>query len=217
MLATMTAPPTTATIGVVILEGHAIFSKALAHMFAQDEQFRVIADVQACRAETLLGADINVVILDLDTHLVDLSETMQMCRLHAPQARVCIFTQYLKPEVLQRCLSLGADGFLAKDLYPGDFMRAVKMVAEGLPYVDARVAGGILRRRTEQGPLSAELSLRELDIVRFIADGLSNKEISARLFLSEKTIKNYTSRIFTKFGVNARTQVAVHALKAGLV
>jgi DNA-binding NarL/FixJ family response regulator len=81
------------------------------------------------------------------------------------------------------------------------------------------VAGGLLRRRSAvdfEIPAD-ELSLRELDIVRLIADGLSNKEISARLYLSEKTIKNHTARIFAKFGVSARTQVAVYALKAGIV
>jgi len=206
-----------ATISVAIVEGHAIFGKALAYMFSNDANFHVVADIQRFNADSLDGTHVDVVIIDLDTHPVDLGETMRLCRLHAPKARVCIFTQHLKPEVMQRCLAVGADGFLAKDMLPSDFLRAVKTVAEGVSYVDPRVAGGILRRRSEGNAASDELSLRGLDIVRLIADGLSNKEISARLFLSEKTIKNHTSRIFTKFGVTARTQVAVYALKAGLV
>jgi DNA-binding NarL/FixJ family response regulator len=204
-------------INVAIIEGHAIFGKALAYMFSSDEQFRVVAEIQRIDATTFEEVTPDVIVLDLDTHPVDLSETMRLCRLHAPNARICIFTQHLKPEVMQRCLAVGTDGFLLKDMLPADFMRAVKTVAEGISYVDPRVAGRILRRRSEANSVSDELSLRELDIVRLIADGLSNKEISARLFLSEKTIKNHTSRIFTKFGVSARTQVAVYALKAGLV
>lgn len=214
--AAMTAT-SNATIGVVIVEGHAIFGKALSHMFSSDPSFHVVAEIQRFTPSAVEGGLVDIVIIDLDTHSVDLGETMRLCRLNSPKSRVCIFTQHLKAEVMQRCLSVGADGFLAKDMLPNDFLRAVKTIAEGVSYVDPRVAGGILRRRSEGNPATDELSLRELDIVRLIADGLSNKEISARLFLSEKTIKNHTSRIFTKFGVTARTQVAVYALRAGLV
>jgi DNA-binding NarL/FixJ family response regulator len=204
-------------IEIAIIEGHAIFGKALAYMFSRDEQFRVVAEIQSLEAGMFEEISPNVILLDLDTHPIELSAAICICRLHAPNARICVFTQHLKPEVLQRCLAAGADGFLLKDMLPEEFMRAVKTVAEGASYVDPRVAGRILRRRSESHSASEELSLRELDIVRLITDGLSNKEISARLFLSEKTIKNHTSRIFAKFGVAARTQVAVYALKAGLV
>lgn len=210
------APPRL-PIEIAIIEGHAIFGKALAYMFSRDEQFRVVAEIQSLEAGMFEGLSPKIILLDLDTHPVELSETVALCRLSAPDARICVFTQYLKPEVLQRCLAAGADGFLVKDMLPEEFMRAVKTIAEGVSYVDPRVAGRILRRRSESHAASEELSLRELDIVRLITDGLSNKEISARLFLSEKTIKNHTSRIFAKFGVSARTQVAVYALKAGLV
>jgi DNA-binding NarL/FixJ family response regulator len=218
MNGSMTAfAPLHVTIDIAIIEGHAIFGKALAYMFSRDEHFRVVAEIQSLESESFEGLSPNVILLDLDTHPIELSETIFLCRLQAPDARICVFTQHLKPEILQRCLAAGADGFLLKDMLPEEFMRAVKTVAGGVSYVDPRVAGRILRRRSETNSASEELSLRELDIVRLITDGLSNKEISARLFLSEKTIKNHTSRIFVKFGVSARTQVAVYALKAGLV
>ena len=75
-----------------------------------------------------------------------------------------------------------------------------------------------LRRRTLSPARSAvsELSVRETEVVRLIAGGLSNKEISARLSLSEKTVKNHISRIFSKLNITARTQAAVHAIKTGL-
>jgi DNA-binding NarL/FixJ family response regulator len=95
----------------------------------------------------------------------------------------------------------------------------VKAVAEGQSYVDPRVAGGLLRRRTLNGgkPDITELSTREGEVIRLIAEGLANKQISARLHLSEKTVKNHISRIFSKLNITARTQAAVHAIRTGIV
>ena len=95
----------------------------------------------------------------------------------------------------------------------------MKLIAGGNNYVDPRVAGGWLRRRSHGNRRADlnELSTRETEVIRLIAEGLSNKEISARLGLSEKTIKNHISRIFSKLNIYARTQAAVHAIKLGLL
>jgi DNA-binding NarL/FixJ family response regulator len=124
-----------------------------------------------------------------------------------------------QPEIMQRCLAAGAEGYIIKDVTPAELMRAVKMVAGGDAYVDPRVAGGLLRRRSLSNgrPDLDELSVRETEVIRLIAEGLSNKEISARLSLSEKTVKNHISRIFSKLNIYARAQAAVHAIKIGLV
>ncbi|MGH7756910.1 MAG: response regulator transcription factor, partial [Vulcanimicrobiaceae bacterium] len=109
--------------------------------------------------------------------------------------------------------------YIVKDISPGELIRAVKTVASGESYVDPRVAGGLLRRRnTAAGRTEiAELSAREAEVIKLIAEGLANKQISARLNLSEKTVKNHISRIFSKLNINARTQAAVHAIRAGIV
>ena len=121
-------------------------------------------------------------------------------------------------ELMQRCLAAGAEGYIVKDVTPAELLRAVKMVAEGDTYVDPRVAGGLLRRRSISNgrPDLDELSVRETEVVRLIAEGLSNKEISARLGLSEKTVKNHISRIFSKLNICARAQAAVHAIRMGI-
>jgi DNA-binding NarL/FixJ family response regulator len=119
---------------------------------------------------------------------------------------------------LQRCLNAGADGYIVKDIIPAELIRALKLIASGESFVDARIAGRLLRRQNvTRGRLeNSELSARETDVIRLIAEGLSNKEISARLNLSEKTVKNHISRIFSKLHIGARTQAAVHAIKSGI-
>jgi two-component system NarL family response regulator len=126
---------------------------------------------------------------------------------------------HLSSEMMQRCLNNGAEAYIVKDISPGELLRAIKTVAGGQSYVDPRVAGGLLRRRSLNAgkPDIMELSAREAEVLKLIAEGLANKQISARLHLSEKTVKNHVSRIFSKLNISARTQAAVHAIRAGIV
>ncbi|GAC1405361.1 MAG: hypothetical protein NVSMB64_10100 [Candidatus Velthaea sp.] len=118
---------------------------------------------------------------------------------------------------MQRALSSGAEAYIVKDISPPELLRAVKTVADGESYVDPRAAGNLLRRRSQNGRADImELSERESEVLKLIAEGLANKQISARLHLSEKTVKNHVSRIFSKLNITARTQAAVHAIRNGI-
>jgi DNA-binding NarL/FixJ family response regulator len=205
------------TTRVLVVEGQALFGKALCQVLASDAEIDVVGDADAIATAPLRRLRPDLILLDLDGHHGEIVETMRSCRELAPQAKVCILSSHVQPEVMQRCLSAGAEGYIVKDILPVELIRAVKSVAAGHAYVDPRVAGGLLKRnsngfRTSQN----ELSGRETEIIRLIARGLSNKEISSELHLSEKTVKNHISRIFAKLNINARTQAAVHAIKTGL-
>ncbi|MBC5828981.1 MAG: response regulator transcription factor [Candidatus Eremiobacteraeota bacterium] len=208
----------TDTVKIYLVEGQALFGKALCQLFAMDSALRVVGDSEAVAAAAISKARPDVIVLDLDGHSQDLDQAMTCCREAAPQAQVCILSMKSQPEVMQRCLAAGAQGYIIKDITPSELIGAVKMVAAGHTYVDPRVAGGLLRRRSMSTARDLnELSVREIDVIRLIAEGLSNKEISDRLTLSEKTVKNHISRIFSKLNICARTQAAVHAIKTGLV
>ncbi len=208
----------TDTVKIYLVEGQALFGKALCQLFAMDSALRVVGDSEAVAAAAISKARPDVIVLDLDGHSQDLDQAMTCCREAAPQAQVCILSMKSQPEVMQRCLAAGAQGYIIKDITPSELIGAVKMVAAGHTYVDPRVAGGLLRRRSMSSARDLnELSVREIDVIRLIAEGLSNKEISDRLTLSEKTVKNHISRIFSKLNICARTQAAVHAIKTGLV
>ena len=218
---TAPVPPTQAAfkaVRVLVIEGQALFGKALCQVLASDPEIDVIGDADSIANAPLRRLRPDLILLDLDGNHGEIVETMRLCRELAPQAKVCILSTHIQPEVMQRCLSAGAEGYIVKDILPVELIRAVKSVASGHAYVDPRVAGGVLKRsstgygRTNQN----ELSARETEIIRLIARGMSNKEISSALQLSEKTVKNHISRIFAKLNINARTQAAVHAIKTGL-
>lgn len=204
---------------IFVIEGQALFGKALCQLLAADPALRVTGDTETADPVLIAKADPDVILLDMDGHQVALEETIAICQQATPKARICILSMRCQPEAMQRCLAAGADGYIIKDVSPSELIRAVKMIAEGMTYVDPRVAGGLLRRRSLSNgrPELNELSTRETGIIRLIAEGLANKEIAARLTLSEKTVKNHISRIFSKLDICARTQAAVYAIKNGLV
>jgi len=208
-----------AGLRVAIIEAQALFAKALCRIFSDDGNYTVVGDFTTPVAASLGAARPDLIVIDLDGQPVGVAQTLGACSESAPQARICVLSMHLSPEMMQRCLSYGAEAYIVKDVSPAELLRAVKTVAEGQSYVDPRVAGGLLRRRSLNGgrPDLAELSPRESEVLKLIAEGLANKQISARLHLSEKTVKNHVSRIFAKLNISARTQAAVHAIRAGLV
>jgi two-component system response regulator DegU len=210
----------TKRIRVMIVEAQILLSKALCHLLSLENEIEVVGDAQTLEVATLQKYNPEIVILDLDGHGLDIDETISRLHEALAHAKICVLTAHARPEVMQRCLAAGVEGYIAKDTTPAELVRAIKAVASGSSYADPRIAGGLLRRRSTSNSRRAdshELSARESEIIRLIANGLSNKEISQRLSLSEKTVKNHISRIFSKLNISARTQAAVHAIRTGLV
>lgn len=196
-----------------------LFGKALCQIFALDPGFQIVGDSSTIVEEKISAAKPDVVIVDLDGLQGDVGALVMRCREAAPHARICVLSMRIEPELVNRCVTASAEGFLVKDIVPAAMVSAVKTIADGMPYVDARAAATLLRMRSGargRGDIS-ELSNRELDIVRLVATGLSNKEISVQLHVSEKTVKNHMGRIFSKLNINARSQAAVYAIRNGLV
>jgi two-component system response regulator DevR len=202
---------------VILVEPQPIVGKALRHLLSTDRQLEVLADAHTLADANLATQMPDLLVLDIDGLEGSLDETITSIRTSSPSTRILILTSHIGPQLMQHSLTCRVDGYVVKDITPGEFMRACEAVARGESYFDPRVAGGLLRRLTAQKPPQDELSLRESEIVRLIGSGLSNKEIGDRLCLSEKTVKNYVSRIFSKLQINARTQAAVYAIRNGIV
>jgi DNA-binding NarL/FixJ family response regulator len=202
-------------IRVLVLETQTLFGKALCALLAFDEELEILGDI--CRLAELQACDPppDVLVFDLDNHEGPVHRLVDEIRAVLQSARLCATAEHLSPVDVERGLNAGISGLMLKDVQPAEFIRALKLIAQGDAYVDPRVAGSLLRR---PAPASATiaLTLRETDIVRLIADGLSNKEIGARLTLSEKTVKSHLGRIFAKLKISGRTRAAVYALKTGL-
>ncbi len=191
--------------------------KALRYVLALDPGISVVGDVGEATDPAIAELRPDIVIVDLDELSVPMEEAIGACERASPQSRICALSAHHRPRVMQRALAARADAYIAKDTSPAALIEIVHSVAAGEFYADPRIAGAILRRRSGRTQDVSELSSREFEIVRLIAEGLSNREIGRRLTLSEKTVKNHVSHILAKLKVTARSGVAVYAVRNGLV
>lgn len=193
---------------------HTLFGKALSYLLSLDAGITALEDLKRLDVEALVAAKPDLVLLDLDGINEEIEFKMMHLRRLLPAVRIVLLSSSSGLERSPRRLTLDADGVMLKDILPSELLRQLKAIAAGERFVDPRL-------RTVRPPGSGardafDLSMRETDVIRLIAQGLSNKEISSRLSLSEKTVKNHISRIFSKLHISARSQAAVHAIKNGL-
>jgi NarL family two-component system response regulator LiaR len=164
----------------------------------------------------------DVVLMDLNMPGMNGIQVTRKIREKFPQVRILALTTYDADEWLFDAIRAGASGYLLKGTSRAGLIKAIEGTAAGETYVDPGVAGKLFTHVagttvTHDSTIAEELSPRERDVLCLLADGLSNAQIAAQLFLSEGTVRNYVSGIFTKLGVTDRTHAAVIALRHGLV
>lgn len=128
------------------------------------------------------------------------------------QARIAVLTTFDGDEDIYRGLQAGAQGYLLKDAKPGELLNAIRAIHSGQKYIPPEVGAKLVQRMS-----NPELSDRELDVLRLMAQGMSNQEIGTALSIGESTIKSHVNRILSKLGVSDRTQAVIVAVKRGLV
>jgi DNA-binding NarL/FixJ family response regulator len=200
---------------VYLVEPQQLLLKALCSLLADEENFAVAGDARTFDAHAIARARPDVLLIDWSGPLEQVRETVREWRSAAAEARICIISTCDSPIVMMRAIAAGADGYVLKDITPGELLHCVRTLKSSGFYTDSRITATLLRNLANQHPV--DLSRRELDVVRLIAEGLSNKQIADRLQLSDKTVKNHVANIFSKLGVTARTQIAIHAIRTGLV
>jgi DNA-binding NarL/FixJ family response regulator len=216
--------PPTALIGnqtkirLALIETQSLFADALCHVLDGEPDVRVLSVVRSIDELPLTPSDdVNLVMIDVDDYCNNVEQAFLTCATCFPHAKLSALSSFANADVMQRCLAARAQGYIVKDSSLIELGTALRSIVAGRPYVDPRVAGALLARRAvNTEPSMDELSGRETEIVRLIAQGFSNRDIGARLLLSEKTVKNHVSRIFDKLHITARTQAAVYAIRTGI-
>ncbi|MFN2152831.1 MAG: response regulator [Anaerolineales bacterium] len=164
----------------------------------------------------------DLILMDLKMPIMNGIIATRKIREKQPGIFVLVLTTYDDDEWVFDAVRAGASGYLLKDTPPTELIKAIQGTVNGQTFVDPNVAGKILSGYASSGvsqvqPSHYNLSERETDILQLLAQGLSNADIAQQLYLTEGTVRNYTSEIFKKLGVNDRTQAAVVALRYGLV
>jgi len=201
-------------IRVLIVDDHLVVRMGLRSMIESTPDMTV--DGEASNGlealESYRSKPAELVLMDLRMPRMGGVEATAAIRKHDPLARILVLTTYDGDENIYRALQAGALGYLLKDMPKDDFVTAVHKVAGGEYYIPPQVAVRLAQRLP-----TTELSHREMDVLKLIVKGHSNKEIADRLGLSESTVKNHVNGLLGKLHVQDRTQAVTTALKRGIV
>jgi NarL family two-component system response regulator LiaR len=210
-------------ISILIADDHQMVRHGLRAFLEAQPGFRVVAEaangVQAVQLAVEHAPD--VALLDLNMPEMDGIEATRRIRQASPHTQVVVVTSHHADEYVFPALRAGAISYLLKDIPMDELAQAIRRAARGEATLNPLVAARVLKEL--RGPRSntpnpfTELTDREMDILRLLADGLSNIEIANRLVISENTVKGHVSNLLGKLHLTDRTQAAVYAWREGVV
>ncbi|MFE1441795.1 response regulator [Streptomyces sp. NPDC058739] len=207
-------------IRVFLLDDHEVVRRGLTDLLDAEPDISVVGDADTAEHALVRGPALRPDVAVLDVRLPD-GDGITVCRelrSRMPELSCLMLTSFDDEEALLDAIMAGASGYVLKQIRGSDLVSAVRTVASGQSMLDPATTARLMRSlRTDPvetptvAPELATLSPRERDILALIGDGLTNREIGKKLYLSEKTVKNHISRLLAKLGVQRRVQAAVLA------
>ncbi|HUO46736.1 MAG TPA: response regulator transcription factor [Acidimicrobiia bacterium] len=207
-----------ASLRVLLVDDHEVVRAGLKALLETAEGITVVGEAgnveEALRRSGLDSPDVVV----LDVRLPDGSgvEACREIRSQFPDTKVLMLTSFADEEALMAAILAGASGYVLKRVRGSDLIEDIRKVGAGESLLDPNMTAGLfdrLRTGPRQDPLLARLTDQERELVHLLAEGLSNREIAARMFLAEKTVKNYVSNVLSKMGMNRRTEAAAYVAR----
>ncbi len=212
-------------ITVLIADDHAVVRRGVRAFLEMQPDVRIVGEAASGQEAVQKAArhTPDVVLMDLNMPDMDGVAATRKIRRLSPGTQVVVLTSYDDDEHVLPAVRAGAASYLLKDATPAELIAAVRKAVQGEAVLHPRVAARLLREVQQPGAAPqrpqpfADLTDRELEVLRLIAEGLSNAEIAARLVVSEGTVKTHVSNILAKLHLSDRTQAAVLAWKQGLM
>ncbi|WP_176357906.1 hypoxia response regulator transcription factor DosR/DevR [Mycobacterium persicum] len=205
-------------VTVFLVDDHEVVRRGLIDLLDADPQLEVVGEAGSVGEAMARIPAANPDVAVLDVRLPD-GNGIELCRdllSRMPELRCLILTSYTSDEAMLDAILAGASGYVVKDIKGMELARAVKEVGAGRSLLDNRAAAALMSKLRggveEPDPLSG-LTEQERTLLGLLSEGLTNKQIADRMFLAEKTVKNYVSRLLAKLGMERRTQAAVFATR----
>ena len=204
------------TTRVFLVDDHEIVRRGIADLLGEEPDLDVIGEAASVTEALALmpAAAPDVAVLDIRLPDGNGIELCRELRSRLPSVQCLMLTSFADDEALFDAIMAGASGFVLKQILGGDLVTAVRTVAAGQSLLDARTTSALLnriRRERVRGDPLHTLSEQERTVLELIGEGLTNRQIADRMFLAEKTVKNYVSHLLSKLGLQRRTQAAVLA------
>ena len=203
---------------VFLLDDHEIVRRGVKELLEAEGDLEVVGEAGTAAEALARIPPTRPDVAVLDVRLPD-GDGVQVCReirSALPEVHCLMLTSFADDEALFQAIMAGASGYVLKQIKGADVVEAVRAVAAGRSLLDPAVTARVvdrLRDGQEEDELLARLSPQERNILRLIADGLTNRQIAEEVHLAEKTVKNYVSNLLSKLGMERRTQAAVYAAR----
>jgi DNA-binding NarL/FixJ family response regulator len=212
-----------ATIDIVLVDDHAIVRQGLRAVLEREADLRVVAEASSPAEALAVVARVRpqVLLLDLKLSPTADAEGLDLCaRLTRgnPGLAVLVLTTLLDDHLVVDAIQRGAKGYVVKDVDTSELVRAIRAVSRGDSAFDARSAAAMVRTLNAAGEAeSRKLTERELQVLRMLAQGMSNRDIGGRLYISETTVKFHVGNIMRKLEVTRRAEAVYAASKLGFI
>jgi DNA-binding NarL/FixJ family response regulator len=210
--------PTAKPVTVFLLDDHEVVRRGVRDLLETDPGIRVVGEAGTASSALARIPALRPDVAVLDIRLPD-GDGVTVCReirSRMPEVACLMLTSFSDDEALFDAIMAGAAGYVLKQIRGTDLVSAVRTVASGQSMLDPKAASQLMSRlrqqATKRDPL-AGLSPQERKILELIGEGLTNRQIGEHMFLAEKTVKNYVSALFTKLGMERRTQAAAYAAR----
>jgi len=216
------------SIKILLAEDHELTRQGIAYGLNKFENIEVIAEVSNGLEAVSFTKKIqpDVILMDIMMPVLNGIKATQEIKALYPDIKIIMLTSYNEKKEVLSAFNSGANAYCLKNIALDDLVPIIKTVLDGAIWMDPSIAGFILEilqsestalETQKQNQFNFNLTAREKEILKLIAEGLNNKDISEKLFLSLYTVKNHVSNIFQKLAVDDRTQAAIVALKEKLI
>jgi DNA-binding NarL/FixJ family response regulator len=207
---------------IFLADDHAVVREGLKALINSQPDMQVIGEAEDGRAACQWARDLqpDIVILDVSMPHLNGAQAAEQLKRVCPNARVLALTVHEDTGYLRQLLEAGAAGYVLKRSAAEELIRAIRIVAAGGVYLDPNLAGKVVDRfvrkqSTNDALQGSDLSDRETEVLRLVAQGYSNKEIAAQLNISIKTVETYKARSIEKLGLHSRVEIVRYALQQG--
>ncbi|EKF51589.1 response regulator transcription factor [Lactococcus garvieae] len=206
-------------IKLLIVDDHQMVRLGLSSFMSIQPDIEVVGEAADGESGYLKAQNLkpDVILMDLVMDRLDGIGATQKILAETPEQKILILTSFLDDEKVFPALAAGAKGYILKTSQAAEIANAVRKVASGEDVLSQAVKEKISQQKHRKPELYDNLSKREMEVLKILAQGLSNQEIADRLFISLKTVKTHVSNIFNKLEVNDRTQATIYAIQHKLV
>ncbi len=207
-------------IEVILVDDHAILRDGLKTMIGQETDMKVIGEATGAKQLQAMLPTVKPAVILMDINMPEMNgiELTKWVRHHYPDIKVIVLTMYKDDENFMAAIREGANGYLLKDSPSEEVITAIRLVNQGESVIPPAMTKKLLSlHQADNKTDDNSLTPREMEVLLGLVEGLSNKEIADRLFISDKTVKIHMSNIFKKLNVKSRSQALIYAVQHKLV